>query len=149
MYTEIQEAFLDGINEVFTTLFTNRVMFSFLDKEQTEEELSIYGEVPKKYYHEPIALVANVFLESEKYEHPDKQFKNTAVFKVPTRQLIINNIPHTQADLPALERGKIHFNGVDYLVDSVKPHTLVADVWQMYVFNCTELGDTTSGSGEE
>lgn len=131
----IQNAFLDGIEEVFSIMFTDQAEFFMMDDLYTGT--NIYKESRKKFYLDPIKLVAKVtttFAQGDLYV---EGVKIDAVFTVPTKQLISNKIPHTtEADLDILRRGKFRYAGFDYLVKVVSPRTLVADVWQMYEFQC-------------
>ncbi len=131
----IQQAFLDGIEQVFSIMFTDRAEFSFLDEEASEP--NIYGEAVTKVYKDPIPLVAKVtttFTQGDLYVegvHID------AVFSIPTKQLITKEIPReTPEDLEVLKKGKFSYAGFDYLVKKVSPKTLVADMWQVYDFEC-------------
>ena len=39
-------------------------------------------------------------------------------------------------DLELLKKAKFTYKGFDYLVKKVTPKTLVADMWQVYDFEC-------------
>lgn len=130
---EIQQAFLDGIEEVFSIMFTDRAEFCFLDEEATNE--NIYGETDSKVYKEGIPLVAKIVTTFEQGEEYVEGVKIDAIFTVPTQQLMRNEIPHkTDGDLETLKKGKFVYDGFSYLIKKVHPKTLVADVWQMYDF---------------
>ena len=131
----IQQAFLDGINEVFSTMFTESVKLYLMDEESTK--VNVYDETEKKAYLEVCDLVAKVTTTFTEGELPVEDIKVDAVFTIPTKQLIINNLSRaTMDDLKNLSKGKISYRGIDYLIHRVVPKTLVADEWQMYDFIC-------------
>lgn len=135
-YSEIQNAFLDGMNEVYSIMFTDQVEFRFLDVEQTK--VNVYQETTAKVYSkDPILLVGRVVTTFEQGEKPVEAVQTDAVISIPTKQLILNGIPHdTDQDLETLKKGKFTYRGIDYVIDIVSPTTLVADVWQVYKFSC-------------
>lgn len=132
---EIQNAFLDGIEEVFQIMFTDVAELRLLDEENTK--VNVYNETLEKVYKEPVNLVAKVtttFTQGELYV---ESVKIDAVFSIPTKQLITNEIPHeTSEDLELLKKAKFTYKGFDYLIKKVTPKTLVADMWQVYDFEC-------------
>ena len=131
----IQQAFLDGINEVFSTMFTESVKLYLMDEESTK--VNVYDETEKKAYLEVCDLIAKVTTTFTEGELPVEDIKVDAVFTIPTKQLIINNLSReTMDDLKNLSKGKISYRGIDYLIHRVVPKTLVADEWQMYDFIC-------------
>ena len=135
-YREIQNAFLDGMEEVFKIMFTDSVFFQFMDEERTAT--NVYDESPEKVYSEPAySLVGKVVLTTEHGEEPVSTNNVSCVITIPTKQLITNQIPRvTEEDLKKLEKGIFTFKGEKYLIDSVNPKTLVADEWQFYEFKC-------------
>ena len=131
----IQNAFLDGIEEIFSIMFTNRLLLSLLDEEETI--VNIYDETTDKLYLDPISLVGRIQTTFTQGELPVQGVQIDAVITIPTKQLITNQIPHqTEADLETLKKGKFSYDGFEYLVEKVVPKTLVADKWQMYDFMC-------------
>lgn len=132
---EIQNAFLDGIEEIFSIMFTDRLLFSLLDEKGTQT--NIYDEAIDKKYLDPIKLIGRIQTTFTQGENPVESVQTEAVITIPTKQLITNNIPHaTDEDLETLKKGKFSYDGVEYLVEKVTPKTLVADKWQMYDFSC-------------
>lgn len=143
---DIQNAFLDGIEEVFSIMFTDRALLCLMDEEATQT--NVYDETPEKFYQDPIALVAKITTTFEQGELPIEEVQIDALFTVPTKQLITNLIPHeTEEDLETLKKGKFVYDGTEYLIAKVKPKTLVADKWQMYDFSCY-VDKKTSLKGE-
>lgn len=131
----IQNAFLDGIEEVYSIMFTNRIKFSLLDEEATS--VNVYEETLNKKYLDPIQLIGRVQTTFTQGTEPIESVQIDATITIPTKQLITNNIPHTtESDLETLRRGKFEYDGFEYLVEKVVPKTLVADKWQMYDFMC-------------
>lgn len=139
--TDIREEFLEGIDEVFSIMFTDngaeKVKFHFMDDEATKIN-DVYRETDLKVYKDPIELVAKVVTHFTKEDLPSMDMEIDAIITVPTLELIKKEIPrHTLADLKTLTRGKFSFKDVDpYNVERVVPTTLVAGEWQFYVFYC-------------
>lgn len=135
-YSDIQNAFLDGIEEVFTTMFTDRILMYRLNAETTE--VNVYGESTDKQYREPINVVGKITSSMVDKDIPIGEFVSKYMIRIPTKQFITNKIPHTsREDLKELEGAKFSYNGEVYLVDKVTPTTLVADVFQFFDFLCT------------
>ena len=131
----IQNAFLDGIEEIFSIMFTDRLLFSLLDEEETYT--NVYDETLDKVYLDPVQLIGRIQTTFTQGENPVESVQTDAVITIPTKQLITKQIPHqTREDLEILKKGKFSYDGFEYLVDRVVPKTLVADKWQMYEFRC-------------
>lgn len=131
----IQNAFLDGLEEVFSIMFTDRLLLSLLDEENTQ--VNIYEETSRKVYLDPIQLIGRIQTTFTQGEEPVEGVQIDAVITIPTKQLITKQIPHlTDEDLETLKKAKFTYDGFEYLVEKVVPKTLVADMWQMYDFNC-------------
>jgi len=134
-YSEIQNAFLDGMEEVFSIMFSDAVYVSLLDEESTE--VNVYGETPSKVYHEPKKLIGRVKTDFEKGEEPIQGIEIDALITFPAKQIINSDLPYQSLDdFETLRRGKITFKNVSYLIEKVQPKTLVADAWQFYDFYC-------------
>lgn len=133
----IQKAFLEGMNEVFSIMFTQHCLMYFLDEDNTVT--NIYGETPEKLYGEPYELTAKVSYDHPKGEEPNETVIRLATITIPTKQFIDNEIPFLyEEDWERFRKAKFVYEGTEYLVDTVKPKTLVADVWQFFEFHCTE-----------
>lgn len=133
----IQKAFLDGIELVFSIMFTEHCKMYFLDTGNTET--NVYGETTNKQYGEPVELVAKVIYNHPKGEDPEEEVIRKATIKIPTKQFITNGIPFlSEEDWEKFRKAKFSYEGTTYLVDAVKPMTLVADIWQFFEFYCTE-----------
>ena len=141
---EIQNAFLDGIEEIFSIMFTDRLQLRLLDENSTKA--NIYGETTDKVYLDPIPLVGRIQTTFEQGENPVEGVQIDAVITIPTKQLITNQISHqTDRDLETLKRAKFLYDDFEYLVEKVVPKTLVADKWQMYDFKCRVDKKTSLG----
>lgn len=135
---EIQSAFLDGIEEVYSTLLCNHLFLYFLDDENTEIN-SLYGETLDKKYLEPYELIAKVNYSHLKGSEPEETVIRKAQFRVPTKQFITLGIPFlSESDWERMRKAKLVYEGTEYLVDTVEPSTLVADIWQFFEFSATE-----------
>lgn len=131
----IQNAFLDGMEEVYKTLFTEEVDFSFLD--ETASKTNVYDETPQKVYCEPIRLVGKVSTDFKQGEQFVEGIHIDCTITIPTKQLISAEIPRkSYADLERLRKGRFFYKGYNYLVKKVAPRTLVADEWHFYEFSC-------------
>ena len=131
----IQNAFLDGIEEIFSIMFTDRLQLSLLNEEATQT--NIYEETPNKVYLDPIQLIGRIQTTFTQGENPVESVQIDAIITIPTKQLITHQIPHlTDEDLETLKKGKFAYDGFEYLVEKVVPKTLIADKWQMYSFEC-------------
>ena len=87
----IQKAFLDGIDEIYTALFTDSIYFSFLDEDETE--INVYEESREKKYTEPVKLVGRVNTSFEQGGEYVEGINIDAVITIPTKQLITKKIP--------------------------------------------------------
>ena len=81
-YSEIQNAFLDGMEEVFKIMFTDSVLFQFMDEERTAT--NVYDESPEKVYSEPAySLVGKVVLTTDHGEEPVSTNNVSCVITIP------------------------------------------------------------------
>lgn len=139
MANEIQQAFLDGLNEVFVLLFTTEVEMYLLNT--TETNTNIYREVARdaKVYLDPIKVAAKVETSStEEADHDSPPVRRVKI-TIPTKQLILHEIPRkTQQELDELRKVKFKYAGMEFMVDNVIPRTLVADEFHVYIFDCHE-----------
>lgn len=143
---EIQNAFLDGINEVFSIMFTDQVKIYFLDVEGSKT--NIYGECKEPVYKDPLTLVAKVSMDIS-YDSKDSSdssfFRETsnATIVIPAKQFILNEIPYEdEKALETLRRCEFEFSGYRFEVITVNLKTLIADKWQLCEFNCTSKRGT-------
>jgi hypothetical protein len=140
----IKNAFLNGLETIFKTMFTESVLFYQLDNDLTQ--VTSHREADKKY-KTAIPLAAKVVLGVQQSEDQPEIFdRSLATISVPTKQLITHNIPRaTQDDLDALKQAKFSYKGLEYEVTKVLPKTLVADEWHVYEFACISIYRSSLG----
>ena len=146
----IRKDFVDGIQEVFTTLFNDGVtdgvnLYLLSDKTIT----NVYGETKYKVYKKPILLVAKSQLTPTQGEQDVEVIKESATFTIPLKSLQENNIGVTNTDLDNIRKGVIEFHGVFYTIDNISPKAYIEDVFLMYQLDCTEDKYVTSVLVEE
>ena len=148
MDKEIQEAFVDGMNEVYSVMFTDGVndgVKLYLLDPSTEG--GFYKESKLKKYKKPVLLVAkaqtNMKVKGDEVIESD--IKNLPKFTVPYKSMRDNNIPcQTENDWDILKRGFIEFHGAFYEIKSAKPQTFVEDLFLTILFECEYRKDITS-----
>ena len=148
MDKEIQEAFVDGMNEVYSVMFTDGVndgVKLYLLDPSTEG--GFYKESKVKKYKKPVLLVAkaqtNMKVKGDEVVESD--IKNLPKFTVPYKSMRDNNIPcHTENDWDILKRGFIEFHEAFYEIKSAKPQTFVEDLFLTILFECEYRKDITS-----
>lgn len=142
----IQKAFLEGIQEVYNTMFSDKIYFSYLDEETTYK--NVYRESMNKRYKEPIKLSGKISFSSEQSKNNTvaTEAKSalvgnqlSSIFTIPTKELIDNGIPTTMESLDKLAKGMIKFDSVTYQIDNVVPKTYIAGTYLFYVFECTQV----------
>lgn len=135
----IRKDFVDGVQEIFTTLFTDGVndginLYLLSDKTKT----NVYKESKYKVYKAPKLLVVQARLTPTQGEQDVETIKDKAVFTVPLKSLTDNNLGVTNDDLDTMRKGVIEFHGVYYTIDNIIPKAYITDVFLMYQFECTE-----------
>ena len=140
----IRKDFVDGLQEVFTTLFndgeTDGINLYLLSN---NTRTNVYKESKYKMYQSPKRLVAQVRLTPKQGEQDVKSIKEDAVFIVPLKSLQNRELGVTNADLEEMRKGIIEFHGVYYTVDNILPKAYIEDVFLMYHFVCTEDKNVT------
>lgn len=146
---EIQEAFLEGIDLVFSTMFTKRCKL-LLWNSKANSVSNVYKEsrVMDKSYLPPIDVTAKLVLTTQDVEQTIENTKRKAVITLPTKVLIDNNIPfRTQNDLLNLEKSMFYIDGIFYVADVLNPKVFVGNIHQMYEFICHPVkNDVIGGS---
>lgn len=135
----IQKDFVEGVNEIFTTMFNDGVKDGinlYLLSEDTKK--NVYGEQKYKTYKKPKMLVAQARLTPTQGEQDVESIKDKAVFVVPVKSLQDNELGVTNKDLDIMRKGVIEFHGVFYIIDNILPKAYIADVFLLYHFVCTE-----------
>lgn len=141
----IRKDFVDGVQEIFTTLFNDGVtdgLDLYLMSENTSSN-NVYRENKYKMYKAPKRLVTQARLTPTQGEKDVEVIKDKAVFVVPLRSLQDNNLGVTNNDLDIMRKGMIKFHGVYYTIDNILPKAYIEDVFLMYYFVCTEDKYTT------
>ena len=139
MNKEIQKAFLEGINEVYSTLFTDGkqdgVKLYLLD---SSTKGGIYRESKVKRYKRPVLLVCKAQLNPSKTdESVESEIKTHPKFTVPTQSLLDNGIEcQKECDLDTLKRGYMEFHNSFYEIKNVTPNTFLADTFMTLLFEC-------------
>lgn len=146
----IRKDFVDGVQEIFTTLFNDGVndginLYLMSDKTKT----NVYGENKFKMYKQPKLLVAKANLTPTQGEQDVEGIKDSAVFVVPVKSLQENELGVTNADLDIMRKGVVEFHGVYYKIENILPKAYIEDVYLMYHFVCTEDKQTKSLLVEE
>lgn len=146
MNASIRKDFVDGIQEIFTELFTDGVndgLNLYFLSEQTLAD-DVYGEQKYKVYKKPILLVCNAQLTPTLGEQAIEVYKDMVQFKVPLKSLEEHNISVTHEGLDKLRKCVIEFHNVFYVVENVSPVTFVEDTYLVYKFECKEDRKMTS-----
>lgn len=148
--TSIRKDFVDGVNEIFTTLFNSGVedgveLFLMSSKTST----NVYGESKYKLYQQPKMLVCKANLTPTQGENDVEAVKDRAVFTVTLKSLQDNELGVTNADLDVMRKGVMKFHGVFYTIDNILPKAYIEDVFLMYQFECTEDKHVTEIAVEE
>lgn len=141
----IRKDFVDGVQEIFTTLFNDGVtdgLDLYLMSENTSSN-NVYRENKYKMYKAPKRLVTQARLTPTQGEKDVEVIKDKAVFVVSLRSLQDNNLGVTNNDLDIMRKGMIKFHGVFYTIDNILPKAYIEDVFLMYYFVCTEDKYTT------
>lgn len=146
----IRKDFVDGVQEIFTTLFNEGVtdgikLYLISDKTKT----NVYKESKYKVYRAPKMLVAQARLTPTQGEQDVEVVKDKAVFIVPLKSLQERELGVTNADLDIMRKGVIEFHGTYYTIDNILPKAYIEDVFLMYHFVCTEDKYITSILVEE
>ena len=145
----IRQDFLNGVEEIFSTLFNEAKepedgiqFFAFKGGSS-----SIYQESKFKTYSPPITLVSSVSeLEQDGKTDVEAQ-KRHAVFKVPLKQLLSKGVIETDMtkDVVAeLKKGLIKYKDVLYEIDLIQGKIFIENTYMLWEFRCTEIFDPDS-----
>lgn len=130
----LNEEFLEGIYEVYSTLMTNQIFLKLLDEDSTDT--NVYEETTQKKYLDPIQLVGKFSLSMEQGEQVVEGIQDYVTATIPTKSLLDNNVDITPENYDTLKKGAISYKGVDYNIVQVRPTVNIDDVFQFYVFYC-------------
>ena len=150
---EIQDAFVDGINEVYSIMFTDGVndgVKLYLLNPSTSS--GFYKESKVKRYKTPVLLVAKAQtnMQDRGDAIPDSEVKDYPKFTVTYKSMRDKGVPcQSESDWDNLKRGYIEFHNSFYEIKNVKPQTFVEDVFLTVVFECEYRPDVTGVLVEE
>lgn len=130
----LNEEFLEGIYEVYSTLMTNQIFLKLLDEDSTDT--NVYDETTQKKYLDPIQLVGKFALSMEQGEQVVEGIQDYVTATIPTKSLLDKNVDITPENYETLKKGAISYKGVDYNIVQVRPIVNIDDVFQFYVFYC-------------
>lgn len=137
--TSIQRDFIDGVQEVFTTLFNEGISDGVEFYPFHNEESDIYGEVPYKEYLPPVYLVAKVELFPKEGNTDVEAQKEDATFTITYKSLAeVRGIDVSNKNLAELRKGYIKYKDTFYEINDIKPRAYVEDVFLLYEFHCVE-----------
>lgn len=135
----IQKAFLDGMKELWDTVFTT-VDLVLLDTDNTIIN-EVYSEVVgDKVYLPPLTLPAKVDLSLHELSDDTEGKSYNATFRFPTKVFLDNNIDlSVKKGLDILRKAKIEYQGAEYEIKDIKPQTNIQGVYLFYQFLCNEV----------
>ena len=135
----IQKACLDGMKELWDTVFTT-VDLVLLDTDNTIIN-EVYGEVVgDKIYLPPLTLPAKVDLSLHELSDDTEGKSYNATFRFPTKVFLDNNIDlSVKKGLDILRKAKIEYQGAEYEIQDIKPQTNIQGVYLFYQFLCNEV----------
>lgn len=146
MNKEIQDAFTDGIYDVYSIMFTDGISDGiklYLFDEETRR--NFYKESKVKRFKPSKLLVAKAeadMQEREKDDYPEDDFKNHPTFTVPYKSLRGNDIScQTEEDFRVLRKAYIEFHKAFYEVQKVSVRTFIEDVFEFITFKCVYRPD--------
>lgn len=135
----IRNDFLEGTQEIFTTLFNDGVTDGLdLYLLSSNNKTNVYNENKVKLYKKPIKLVTQARISPTQGEQDVETVKGNAEFVVPLKELMNKEIGVSTGELAVLRQGVIDFHGTFYTIDNILPKAYVTDVFLLYTFVCTE-----------
>lgn len=135
----IQKDFLEGVQEVFTTMFNDGVTDGIdLYLLSPDTKTNVYGENKVKLYRPPIKLVVQARINPTQGEQDVETVKGSAQFVIPLKDLMDKQIDVSTEGLSVLRQGVVDFHGTFYTIDNVLPKAYVTDVFLLYTLVCTE-----------
>lgn len=142
----IRKDFVDGVQEIFTTLFNggedDGVTYYELDLENSKT--NIYGEAKYKQYINPVMLVCKAEISPTHGAQTVESVKDSSTFTIPLKSLQERNLGVTTEELEHMRRGILEFHGTFYYIDNISPKAYIEDVFLMYKFDCTQILDAVS-----
>lgn len=138
----IKKDFVDGVYEIFTTLFNDGVndgINLYLMSEDSKP--NIYGECIDKVYKKPKLLVAKAVISPTHDDETVLGFRDNATFTIPVKSFQCNNLGVSKKELSEYMKGVIEFKGVFYEIEKISPRSFVEHTFLLYDFICRELKD--------
>lgn len=142
----IRKDFVDGVQEIFTTLFNNGsetydglFYYPLSDKTIT----NVYGETKDKLYKEPLLLVCKAEPYPTHGEESVEEIEDIATFTVTLKSLLKYGLNVDNKGIDIMRRGMVKFKDTYYRIDNIKPRAYVEDVFLLYEFRCVEEKDIT------
>lgn len=145
----IRKDFLDGVEEIFSTLFNEAKepedgiqFFAFKSGSS-----SIYQESKFKTYAPPITLVSSVSEVEQDGSTDVEAQKRHSIFKVPLKQLLGKGVAEndmTKDVIAELKKGLIKYKDVLYEIDIIQGKVFIENTYMLWEFHCTEIFDPDS-----
>lgn len=137
--SNIQNAFINGIDEIYTKVFTDGIndgvyYYPYVDNPNK----GIYQEDRFKEYGEPLLLVARVIVTPEVKEQDVKEPIAKAVITVTFKSLRDNGLDTSIQNLKELKKGYLRYKDTYYEIKKIKPQSFIADTYLTYAFECEE-----------
>lgn len=138
----IKKAFIDGIYDIYSALFTDGMNDGvYFYQLQEPEDKGIYREVKYKKYTPPKLLVGKVSISPTQGENDVEALKQVANITIPYKSLRDNGIDTSLSNLFHLRKGIMKYKDTFFAIDTIKPKIYVSDTYMAYEFNCTEMSD--------
>lgn len=149
---EISDAFLDGIYEIFSTLYTKVDYYAF----DPLAEKNIYGESKDKPYLDPVSLVAKLDRSPRGPGRVENVQQYDMLISIPHKSFILANIPTNTDDMNYIKKGVFKCYDKFYTPVSMLPYGGAFEGVEMrFQFECREVDerylsiiqDETEGGG--
>lgn len=139
-FLDIQKEFVDGVHEIFTTLFNNTSLQDgvFYYALSEDRETNVYGEKKYKTYKAPKLLVCKAIINPTYGEQTVQEITDQAEFVVDVKSLFNVGLSDTPEAIAEMRKGIMKFHDVFYVIDNIVPKAYVEDKFLMYRFICTE-----------
>lgn len=142
----IRSDFVDGVMEIFTTLFNDGESDGFdLYLLSDKSQQNVYGESKVKVYRAPIKLVTQAHINPTHGQQDVETVKGIAKFTVPLKSFQSKEVDVSTAGLAEIRKGVIEFHGTYYTIDNITPKAYIEDVFLLYDIDCTEDLDLADG----
>lgn len=145
----IRQDFIDGIEEVFSTLFNEAKepedgiqFFAFLGGSS-----NVYQESKFKRYAPPITLISSVSEIEQDGKVDVEAQKRHSTFKVPLKQLLSKGVVENSMSkdvVAELKKGLIKYKDVLYEIDLIQGKVFIENTYVLWEFHCTEIFDPDS-----